>query len=393
MLRQTVLVLGLVACVLGSALPVRRLPHTGPARRFALSRGRIYGGHDAARGEFPYQVSLQHVVLGLRYHNCGGSVLSSNAILSAGHCAVSIGSYIAVAGDHDLSSNEGSEQEVGVSDQTILGEFPYEVSPVLSSNAILTAGHCAVSIGSYIVSMTTVTLHLPFCPRWLDQVGGLDLQVQDVKHNGSKFNQVDHVTCRWQAVAGDHDLSSNEGSEQEVGVSDQTVHPDYPGGVAPKDIAVFLLESSLSLGTYVQAISLPSAGSIPADTPTRDHARGSIAVLSGWGATETANTPDMLQTVDVTIIDYETCSQNIDDQDFGSNPLTEAMVYTGPIYDGISVCGGDSGGPLAQNGELIGVVSWGVDPCGYPGAPSVFTRVSAHLDFINQNARRVISLA
>ncbi|XP_049803448.1 trypsin-1-like isoform X3 [Schistocerca nitens] len=280
MLRQTVLVLALVACVLGSALPVRRLPHSGPSRRFALSRGRIYGGHDAARGEFPYQVSLQHVVLGLRYHNCGGSVLSSNAILTAGHCAVSIGSYIAVAGDHDLSSNEGSEQEVGV--------------------------------------------------------------------------------------------------------SDQIVHPDYPGGIASNDIAVFLLESSLSLGEYVQAISLPSAGSIPAG--------GSIAVLSGWGATEMADTPDILQTVDVSIIDYESCSQNIDDLNLGSNPLTETMVCSGPIDDGISVCSGDSGGPLAQNGEVIGVVSWGVDPCGYPGAPSVYTRVSAHLDFINQNAKRVISL-
>ncbi|XP_049855070.1 trypsin-1-like [Schistocerca gregaria] len=211
-------------------------------------------------GDFPYQVSLQRVVLGLRYHSCGGSILSSNANLTAGHCAV------------------------------------------------------------YIVSMTTVTPHLTFFPRCLDQVTGLDLQVQDVKHKS----------------------------------------------VAPNDIAVFLLESSLSLGTYVQAISLPSAGSIPAG--------GSIAVLSGWGATETANTPDILQTVDVTVIDYETCSQNIDDLDLGSNPLTETMVCTGPIYDGISVCGkysdifnhslmfdrvqGDSGGSLAQNGELIGVVSW-----------------------------------
>ncbi|XP_046988935.1 trypsin-1-like [Schistocerca americana] len=224
-------------------------------------------------GEFPYQVSLQHVVLGLRYHNCGGSILSSTAILTAGHCAVSLGHYVAVAGDYDLSSNEGSEQEIRV--------------------------------------------------------------------------------------------------------SDQTVHPLYPGGVAANDIAVFTLQSSLSLGTYVQAISLPSAGSIPAG--------GSTAVISGWGTTETASTPDILQTVDVSIIDYETCSQNIDDLDLGTNPLTETMVCTGPIYDGISVCSGDSGGPLAQNGELIGVVSWGVDPCGYPGAPSVFTRVSAHLDFINQN--------
>ncbi|XP_046988936.1 trypsin-1-like [Schistocerca americana] len=274
MLRQTLLVLALVACVLGSTLPRRRLSHTGPARRFAVSRGRIYGGHDATRGEFPYQVSLQYVLLFFQYHNCGGSIISSNAILTAGHCAVDIGHYVAVAGDYDFSSNEGSEQEIRV--------------------------------------------------------------------------------------------------------SEQIVHPDYPGGlaVAANDIAVFILQSSLTLDDYAQVISLPSADSVPEG--------GSTAVVSGWGTTETAFTPDILQTVDVTIIDYETCRQNIDDLNMGSNPLTDTMVCTGPLYDGISTCSGDSGGPLAQNNELIGVVSWGIDPCGYEGAPSVFTRVSAHLDFINQ---------
>ncbi|XP_049856830.1 trypsin-1-like [Schistocerca gregaria] len=272
MLRQTLLVLALVACVLGSALPVRRLPHTGPARHLALSRGRIVGGHDASRGEFPYQVSLQLVFSGTRVHDCGASILTSNAVLTAAHCATDSGSLIAVAGEYDLSSNDGSEQEIQV--------------------------------------------------------------------------------------------------------ADQIVHPDYTGDVAPHDIAVFTLQSSLSLGTYVQTISLPTAGSIPAG--------GSTAVLSGWGA---ADDPmeTVLQTVDVTVIDYETCRQNIDDIYSGPNPLTETMVCTGPIYDGISVCFGDSGGPLAQNGELIGVVSWGMMPCGTQGAPSVFTRVSAYLDFINQN--------
>ncbi|XP_049771912.1 trypsin-1-like [Schistocerca cancellata] len=277
MLRQTFLVLTLVACVLGASLPVRRVPHTGPARRFAVSRGRIFGGHDAARGEIPYQVSLQYVLLIYRMHNCGGSIISSSAILTAGHCYQGVGYYIAVAGENDLSTSEGSEQEIRV--------------------------------------------------------------------------------------------------------SEQIVHPDYPGGtvVAPSDIAVFKLQSPLTLDDYVQIIGLPSADSLPEG--------GSAAVMSGWGATETATTPDILQTVNVTIIDYETCRQNIDDLEFGDNPLTDTMVCTGPLFDGISVCNGDSGGPLAQNGIVIGVGSWGVTypTCGYPGAPSVFTRVSAFIDFINEN--------
>nr|DAA64585.1 TPA_exp: chymotrypsin 10 [Locusta migratoria] len=274
MLRQTLLLLALVATVLGATLQVRRPPHTGPARAFAVSRGRIYGGRDATKGEFPHQVSLQYVLLIIRYHSCGGSVISSNAVLTAAHCAISLGHYVAVAGDHDLGSDEGSEQEVRV--------------------------------------------------------------------------------------------------------SDQIVHPDYPGGavVAANDIAVFLLESSLTLNDYVQAIALPSDGVVPEG--------GSTAVVSGWGTTETASTPDILQTVEVSVIDYDTCKQNLDDLGIGENPLTDTMVCTGPLYDGISTCSGDSGGPLVQNSELIGVVSWGITPCGSDGAPSVFTSVSAHLDFINQ---------
>lgn len=49
---------------------------------------------------------------------------------------------------------------------------------------------------------------------------------------------------------------------------------------------------------------------------------------------------------------------------------------------------GDSGGPLIsrnENGttEIVGIVSWGIVPCGGVGAPAVFVRVSAFIDWIN----------
>lgn len=44
-------------------------------------------------------------------------------------------------------------------------------------------------------------------------------------------------------------------------------------------------------------------------------------------------------------------------------------------------CGGDSGGPIVNNqGEVVGVASWTVRPCG--SHPTVFKRVAHHLEWI-----------
>ncbi|KAI4457453.1 polyserase-related [Holotrichia oblita] len=45
-----------------------------------------YGEYDADRGQFPYQISIQHASSGR--HNCGGSILNSKWILTAAHYLV-----------------------------------------------------------------------------------------------------------------------------------------------------------------------------------------------------------------------------------------------------------------------------------------------------------------
>ena len=49
---------------------------------FAERNGRIVGGRDATIEEFPFIVSL----LLWNSHNCGGSILNANTIVSAAHC-------------------------------------------------------------------------------------------------------------------------------------------------------------------------------------------------------------------------------------------------------------------------------------------------------------------
>lgn len=47
-----------------------------------------------------------------------------------------------------------------------------------------------------------------------------------------------------------------------------------------------------------------------------------------------------------------------------------------------SACGGDSGGPLVHDNVVVGVVSWGITPCGTEDAPTVAISACIHRDFV-----------
>ncbi|KAG7188820.1 hypothetical protein KM043_008429 [Ampulex compressa] len=240
----------------------------------------IVGGADARKGEFPWHVSLQWGDGTSTRHLCGGAILSSRWILTAGHCVMAVPNY-----------------------------------------------------GTFVVK------------------------------------------------AGKHRLDLLEETEQTVRVESSYIHPKYPGNVAPYDIALLKLERNLVQTYAVATISLPKPDTVPEGHST----------LSGWGVMLNSDgaqvMPKTLQTFDVPIVDLKTCSDAVEYL-AGYSPVHETNVCTGPLTGGYSACSGDSGGPLIQRDDehiyVIGVTSWTVMPCGMKGAPSVYTRVSAHIDWIEQ---------
>ena len=116
-----------------------------------------------------------------------------------------------------------------------------------------------------------------------------------------------------------------------------------------------------------------------ADSPTD----GEALTVVGYGATsEDGAESFILQEVAVGYIPPETCKI-----DYPGRINGDIMMCAGVGGGGKDSCQGDSGGPLfSQDGDtftLVGIVSWG-DGCARPGAPGVYSRVSAEIDWIKE---------
>lgn len=177
---------------------------------------------------------------------------------------------------------------------------------------------------------------------------------------------------KWLVIAGRHNIAVPETTEQlrEVERKNTYRHDQYQGGVGPFDIGLIRVEIAFELNDQVAPIALPKF----------DYIHSGNVELHGWGSVSDTHfpiTPDILQTVTKPIIPLDECERVL-----GQSPLHPTNVCTGPLEGGISACSGDSGGPLTQNDELVGIVSWGFIPCGSVNAPSVYTRVSAFIGWI-----------
>jgi secreted trypsin-like serine protease len=100
--------------------------------------------------------------------------------------------------------------------------------------------------------------------------------------------------------------------------------------------------------------------------------------VAGWGTTESGSTSQDLLYVDVPYVADEDCTTA-----YGAEFDAATMLCAGDLDNGgVDSCQGDSGGPLVSDeGELVGIVSWGYG-CADAGNPGVYTNVGSLHDDI-----------
>ncbi|NXJ86595.1 CAC3 Proproteinase, partial [Trogon melanurus] len=189
-------------------------------------------------------------------------------------------------------------------------------------------------------------------------------------------------TLTYEVVLGEFDMGADEGSEQRIPVASEDifVHPKWNSYCVAcgNDIALMKLQHAALLNTQVQLGHLPPAGSVlPDEYP---------CYLSGWGRLSTGGPlPERLQQALLPVVDFDRCTQP---DWWGSLAIRRTMICAGGEEK--AGCNGDSGGPLncqADDGtwEVHGIASFvSALGCNASKKPTVFTRVSAFEDWINE---------
>ncbi|XP_051847357.1 chymotrypsin-C [Antechinus flavipes] len=182
----------------------------------------------------------------------------------------------------------------------------------------------------------------------------------------------------YRVLLGKNNLVEEEAGSVAMAVDTIFVHEKWNSLLVRNDIALIKLAEPVELSDTIQVACLPPKDSLLSqDYP---------CYVTGWGRLWT-NGPiaDALQQGFLPAVDHATCTQ----KDWWGTMVTQNMVCAGG--DGvISGCNGDSGGPLnceAANGawEVRGIVSFGSGwSCNTAKKPTVFTRVSAYNDWINE---------
>nr|XP_021546143.1 ovochymase-1 [Neomonachus schauinslandi] len=191
----------------------------------------------------------------------------------------------------------------------------------------------------------------------------------------------------WTIVAGDHDRTLKEPTEQVRRVKRMVVHEDFDRRSSDSDIALIQLSSPLKFNSVVRPVCLPQS--------TEPLLSWEICAVTGLESiSEDGGLTRRFQQIRVSMLESEGSERT-----YSSHPggLTEKMMCAGfADSGGKDFCQGDSGGSLVCRHEtgpfvLYGIAGWGAG-CAQPRKPGVFARASVFLDWIQSKIKGPASL-
>ena len=173
-----------------------------------------------------------------------------------------------------------------------------------------------------------------------------------------------------------YNMSDSSPSEQErYAILDEFIHPQYNYIDYPYDYMIIRFNGTSS----ISPIKLNRVPAIPTDNAT--------LTVVGWGRNDTDGDympSEVLKEAEVFSVSQSSC--NTYWQSYGYAITNDMMCATRKT--GIN-CRGDSGSPLlwkkdASDGDVqVGLVSWASADCDLAMAPSVYSRISDQIDWID----------
>ncbi|NWR60372.1 CELA1 elastase, partial [Bucorvus abyssinicus] len=188
--------------------------------------------------------------------------------------------------------------------------------------------------------------------------------------------------ARYQVALGEHDLLKVDGIKHYIDVDRVFIHEGWNPSeiVNGDDIALLRLTASAYDNGFIEIGVLPSEG----DILPNDH----FCYITGWGAVsgKQGKGGAAVRTDCRRLCCRWLTMRSAPRKTGGGSQVKTSMICAGG--DGVKArCSGDSRGPLNcyrnNRWEVHGIVSFGLDPyCNIYKKPTVFTRVSAYVDWI-----------
>ncbi|RLU22623.1 hypothetical protein DMN91_004901 [Ooceraea biroi] len=247
------------------------------------------------------------------------------------------------------------------SDKTYFAEFPWMVALLIkSADSTSYTFHCGASMISNSAVLTAAHCVVNRKPE--------DLV--------ARFGQ-------WNIESNVQPLPS-----QEANILDIISHPSYYSGGLFHDVAVLILEKPVVYNVNVLPVCLPEQGMV--------FAAGTRCYGTGWGSGSIGSEyQSELRKVNLPIVDRADCQTRLQNTKLGQYFQLHGSFICAGGETNRDMCRGDGGGPLVcqtSTGQFFqaGIVSWGIG-CGTSNVPAVYTSVSQHRQWIDQQLATYVS--